>query len=91
MKKTTELTLVKGKYTEEEAKEILMDLFHSKINFHEIKNFSFNERFGKNHDHSINRMSELRESIEVFSKLIANAEAENKSFTIESSVKITID
>lgn len=90
MNNTTNLTLVKGQYSAEEAKEILMDLFHSKISFHEVKNFSSNERFGKNHDHSIKRMSELRESIEVFSKLIALAEKDNKTFTIESTVTITM-
>ena len=91
MKNTTNLTLVKGQYTAEEAKEILMDLFHSKINFHEVKNFSNKERFGQDHEHSIKRMTELRKNIESFSKELGLAGESNKTVSIESMVVVTID
>lgn len=91
MKNSTNLTLVKGNYTADEAREILMDLFHSKINFHEVKNFSSNERYGKDHEHSIKRIASLRDSIEEFSKLVTLATDENKTVTIESSVVVTFD
>jgi hypothetical protein len=47
MEKAEILTIIEGNYSYDEAKEILMNMFTSKINYHNIKNWSSQERFGK--------------------------------------------
>ena len=39
MNKTENLNLIEGNFSIEEAKEILMNIFLTKIHFHEMKNF----------------------------------------------------
>ena len=39
--KTEKLTIINEEFGFDEAKEVLMDLFHSKINFHNIKKLEF--------------------------------------------------
>lgn len=47
MKTTKNLKIIDGSYSFGDAKEILMNMFLSKINYHDIKNWSAHERFGK--------------------------------------------
>ena len=47
MKNNNKLTLIDGTFSHLEAKEILSGIVASKINFHNIKNWSSRERFGK--------------------------------------------
>ena len=47
MLKNKKLKLIEGKFLHDEAKEILRNIFSAKINFHQMKNFSSQERFGK--------------------------------------------
>ena len=47
MNKIEKLNLIEGNFSGEEAKEILMNVFLAKIHYHELKNFSSQERFGK--------------------------------------------
>ena len=47
MKKTETLMLIDGSFTIDEAKEIVVNIIFSKIIFHNVKNLSSQERFGK--------------------------------------------
>ena len=47
MTKTENLTLIEGIFLAEEARDILINIFSTKINFHELKNFSSLEKHGK--------------------------------------------
>jgi len=38
MNKTEMITLIDGDFDDKEAKEILVNIFSSKINFHQLKN-----------------------------------------------------
>ena len=39
MNKMEQLNLIEGNFSDEEAKEILMNIISTKIHFHEMKNF----------------------------------------------------
>lgn len=80
--------LIKGKFSPSEAKEILLHLFSHKINFHEMRNFSSMERFGKKDIHSIKRAAELKETREQIIKLLEKSVNEKKNLRIDSVIKI---
>ena len=47
MTNTQTLKLIEGQFQHEKAKEMLLNLYAAKINFHQMKNFGSQERFGK--------------------------------------------
>lgn len=94
MKKTETIDLIKGTFTPSEAQDLLLDLLNSKINFHNRKDFSSRERFGKSDADSEQRLKHLTESRNkvktLMSKLI-NEGNEEKSVTLNSTVEIIIE
>lgn len=90
MNKKEKLTLIEGKYIHEEAQEILMNVFYSKINFHVLKNFSMQERFGKADEISLKRVPELRQNIEKIKEIIEEAQTNNKKLKITSTINIEL-
>ncbi len=89
MKNTKELTLMNGNYSSDEAREILFNLFSNKINFHQMKNFSSQERFGKESKTALKRITQLKKSMLVASKIIDKAKKNNETLEILSEIKIT--
>lgn len=93
MKKTETINLIKGDFTPRDARDILLDLLNSKINFHNLKDWSSRERFGKPDADSRHRLKDLTESRNkvrtLFSELI-NEETEEKSVTVISTIEIII-
>lgn len=92
---TTELKkaifdLVKGEFTQEEAFEIVNDLFAKKINFHESKSFSQLVRNGQSDPAEHDRISELQNSREQSSQLIAEAKKSGKSLRVSSTITIEL-
>lgn len=81
--------LIDGKYTKEEATEILMNLFSSKINFHELKQFSSIEKFGEANANTQKRIIELTESCQSIRELL-ESENSNIQLRIQSTVNIEI-
>lgn len=90
MKKKETIELIKGTFTPGDAREILLEMLNSKINFHNRKNWSSRERFGKPDAHSEQRLAELRESRQKVEALFAEHFNEENSVTINSSIEITI-
>ena len=91
MKNTKKIQLIKGDFTNDEAKEILLNLINAKINFHNLKNFSDDERSGKQDEISLKRITELTESQEVISQIINHATKENLKIKIESDIFLTVE
>jgi hypothetical protein len=89
MKNTKEITLMKGEYSSDEAREILFNMFSNKINFHQMKNFSSQERFGKESKTALKRIAQLKKSMLVASKILDKAKKNNETLEILSEVKIT--
>lgn len=90
MNKIEKLTLIEGTFSDEEAKEILMNIFSTKINFHEVKNFSSIERFGEVDATAQKRIPDLKREVEKLTKILAEARATNKQITINSEINISL-
>ncbi|WP_281239666.1 MULTISPECIES: hypothetical protein [Flavobacterium] len=88
MKTTEKIILIDGNFSPTEAKELLMDLFINKINFHQKKNFSSQERYGKEDEIAIRRIPELKESVEAISRIITEGTTQNQNIVITSTVHI---
>jgi hypothetical protein len=89
--KTEKLTLISGSFSNQEAKEILTSIFSSKIKFHELKNFSSQERFGKDDETAAKRLPLLREEQAKLLHILKQAEQGNRSIQINSEILITTD
>lgn len=91
MKKTETIELIKGIFTPDEAREILLGLLDSKINFHNLKRWSSNERFGKPDSYSEQRVQYLKESRKKVETLVSRLISEEKNLIINSSIEINIE
>ncbi len=90
MKKKQEFQLIEGEFTAQDAKEILTNLYNSKINFHLMKNFSSNERFGKNDEMASKKIPKLKDSLASISAVIQKVNEKNRSLIITATVKIEL-
>jgi len=79
---------IKGEFTPIEAQEIINHIIDKKIQFHNIKNFSDQIRFGKVDEDRLERIKELEESKKDFQKTILGAIDEGKKMRIKSIVEI---
>ena len=91
MKKTETLELIKGTFTPDEAGAILLQLLDSKINFHNLKNWSSSERFGKPDAYSEQRLKHLKESRKKVETLVSRSISEEINMIINSSIEINIE
>lgn len=89
---TTQQTfpLVKGEFSTEDAKKILLNLLNKKIEFHQAQDFSHQERFGGPEGRSANRIKELRQSQSTILAIIEEAGKQGKSLRITSDIKLEI-
>ena len=83
------ITLINGQFSSEEAQEILMNILSSKIRFHEMKNFSSQERLGEPDKIAQKRIPELKEEMEKIKKLIAQTQSSNQQMNINSEINIS--
>jgi hypothetical protein len=90
MKKNQKLSFIEGVFDPKEAEEILISMLSSKIQFHQMRTFSSVERFGKEDENSLNRISELKKSINKLLQLVSQAEISNKQLVITSHINIQI-
>lgn len=89
MKKDEVFSLIEGKFKEDEAKDLLINLFSQKINYHKLKNFSSQVRYGKDDVVSLNRSAILKKNLEKIQILLADAKANNLQLIISSEIKIS--
>lgn len=82
------LKLIDGEFSAIEFKEILYNLFLKKIEFHKIKNFSSQIRFGIDDVAAIQKISELEQSIEKLSKVFEEAREKDFRAVVFSEVHI---
>jgi hypothetical protein len=90
MKNTESLTLINGNFTHTEAKEILSDMISSKINFHNIKNWSSQERFGKDDEVAQERIPALTKEMEKLQTILSEAKKHNKKLVVSSEINIIL-
>lgn len=87
---TTTLTLIDGNFSHDEAKEILLKLFSDKINFHEMKNWSSQERFGEDDNVAQVRIPSLNKEVFKLQEILSEAKSEGMKLIISSEIKITL-
>jgi hypothetical protein len=87
--KTSTLKLINGVFNPEEAKDVLLSIYRSKIQFHEMRNFSYKERYGAEDKNSVKRIPLLKKSMERIKKLIQRAESRGELLSINTEVNIT--
>jgi hypothetical protein len=90
MEVTKKLTLIEGSFTAEEAKEILLNIYSTKINFHEMKNFSSQERFGMEDEIAQKRIPKLKNEIENVLQLVSVADLNKNKLMITSEINISL-
>ena len=90
MNKIEKLKLIEGDFSFNEAKEILTSMFNSKINFHNIQNWSSQERFGKDDETAQRKVRLLKNEIEKLEEIILNAKSQNKKLVIKSEIIISL-
>lgn len=88
MDKIETLTLIEGNFSEEEAREILINVFSAKINFHRLSDFSSQERLGKQCETAKKRIPELNKEIEKVLQIVSEAKSKNKRLIITSGIDI---
>jgi len=90
MKNKKKLTFIEGDFTYDEAKEILINIFSSKINFHTLKNWSSQERFGKDDEIAQKRIPALKNEMKKIEGILSEAKAKNKKLVVSSDIKISL-
>ena len=89
MYKSKTMTLIDGDFSSDEAFELLRNLYSSKIQFHELKNYSSKERVGKEDEIAMKRISELKESLESILIVIKEASKGENRIEIKSVIDIS--
>ena len=84
-----EIELIKNEFEIHEAKNLLMQLIQDKINFHVSKNFSQNERFGKNDPLSSYKIDSLSTEKEKIKKLFESIPDQNSKVEINATIYIS--
>ena len=85
-------TLVKGSYSPEDAKEILMNLIQSKIQFHNIRKLSSFEKSGSTDEWSEKKIADLKETRkEILEMLKSGKEKGVGSIVINSTIQISFE
>lgn len=88
--KTQNLQLIEGQFSSQEAKELLMNIFNDKIRFHEMKNFSSQERYGTDDATAQKRIPKLRQEMVKLKEIVDQAELKNQNLQIFSEIKISV-
>jgi hypothetical protein len=90
MKNLKDYKLITGVFSPSDAKEILLNVYNGKIQFHQMKNFSSKERFGKEDKVAIKRIPQLKKSLEKLIKQITKAEKQKKQINLSADIFIEI-
>lgn len=87
--KLEQVELIRGSFSSDEAKDILMNLINSKINFHEVKSFSKMIRMGIPEEQSLQRIDELKASREKILEYLNSLSSSNE-IILKSTIEITL-
>jgi len=83
-----ELILIEGTFSPEDAREVLMNAYTSKINFHNLKNLTSFEMVGKEDELAVKRIAELKSVLNQVRELIAEAKEKDMKLVIHSTISI---
>ena len=80
--------LIRGAFTTDDARELLMTLLDNKIGFHQLNNRSRRERFGESDAAVVKRVDELRQTKADIATLIDEAAAAGMKLSISCNIEI---
>ena len=84
-----EFKLIDGQFYPKEAMNVLMSLFNSKIDYHQLESFSNQIRNGSDVSSIQNRIQSLKNSMESIKAIIKEADENGKQLKIEGVIQIT--
>lgn len=87
--KTTKL--IQGSFSPIDAKEILLNMVDTKINFHKIKSLSSLVQCNQPNQESEQRIKELKEAKEQILAFIEKAKKEGCSLRVESTINLSLE
>lgn len=90
MKNEQVLKLIDGVFSPQAAEKVLTTLINSKINYHNLEDFSNHIRFNKDIAHSKKRIAELNEEKEKIKNLLEYATANSLDVVVNSLVEISL-
>jgi hypothetical protein len=89
MNNINQFKLISGEFSNEQAKDVLTDLYSSKIKFHSICALRHEEKFAKKSSFHENRIIELKLERDAILKFLENVSPDEK-LKIESTISISI-
>jgi hypothetical protein len=81
-------TLIEGVFTADEATELLLNLYGTKIQFHENRNFSSMERFGYQMEKDQSRITALKLAREELKKLLNEAVKDGSQLSVVAKIEV---
>lgn len=84
------MTLIEGVFTEQEASDILLGILTAKIKFHQLRNFSSQERYGCDDATAQKRIPELQRTMSQIKSILAEARTAGKQLRIQSEIHIEL-
>jgi hypothetical protein len=88
MKKEFETSLINGVFDKTDSTDIILSMLNKKIEYHELKSFSNLVKFNEKDFYLEDRIDELKKARQLFIEFINSNE--DKSFKIQSEIKITV-
>jgi len=82
--------LIEGVFPEAEAREILMNMFSTKLRFHEVRNLGAIERSGSPDDAAVERIGQLKESVRGILETLDAARTDNRKLVVSSTVQLSL-
>lgn len=90
MENKKSIKLIEGEFNVSDAKEILVNLIQSKIQFHEKKEFSSLIRFGLKDSNSVKRIANLKKEMLELREFIQDLNEKKHKLIINTTIKIEI-
>jgi hypothetical protein len=90
MNENLEFKLVKGTFNAEEAKTVVNSLIESKINHHNLEDFSNSVRFNTDISHSKKRINELNGMKKTLNEIIGEADKNGKIVELNCHFEINV-
>jgi DNA-directed RNA polymerase subunit F len=88
MENSNKVTLIDGTFSIAEATDVLINMFTMKINFHQQKNVSHIERFGKPDEAAKEKVAFLKSELAKLETLIKKADNNNARLKVTSAIHI---
>jgi DNA-directed RNA polymerase subunit F len=88
MENSNKVTLIDGTFNIAEAKDVLINMFTMKINFHSQKNVSHVERFGKTDNAALEKVAFLKSELAKLETFIEKAGSNNATLKVTSAIHI---